>query len=634
MTDASDAANRAHNLIERLRAASVLWPAPERAAIEPPLEEAARALYEWAARPEGHDDPLGPLDRAIALTRSAREAAQGLRSRERAAASIASLEQLLSRERERAIDRIVATQSTWLRRAPSAAQAAGGEPPFEVSDGVPRLRTVRRAPLVPTFEPPPPSDDEPPRDLAALLRLAEVDDDDEALPLAPDPSPASPEQRELSALARELMMELAGLSLLRRRNEGEPWPAPRRFEERLLEMLDALFSLAVTEPGAVRMEDLLREALAFCNESLSDTGRAHVRGLVLGSVGGRDVARALARSLADVSVYAEGALTLALALAPATELSGELVGLARERDARVASLALRVVAQRGDGAPSELGMLLVHPSDDVVEAACAALAASRVDAKAASEMLEEVTEDRAGTGAGAAAALGLLRLGNPLGLAYARRWLADDASGSGEHRAACARLLALGGSSLDRDLLFGRLFEPEGARDIGIHGSPEAVPHLLAALLEANVFRDTTGARLPSDEEHAIASALRRLTGLALPSRPELGWGPLSTDAHEWTRAVEAMSPGLPRSGRVRRGRPFHPLAVLDDALDPTTGLADRAVVALELSILTRNASRFVPHDWVTRQESELAAVAELLKSPALRFEPGFSVDDWLRGGR
>jgi hypothetical protein len=77
---------------------------------------------------------------------------------------------------------------------------------------------------------------------------------------------------------------------------------------------------------------------------------------------------------------------------------------------------------------------------------------------------------------------------------------------------------------------------------------------------------------------------------------------------------------------RHRRGRPFSPLATLDELERDGTRGAVRDMCALELDLLTKGESRFGAHDWIVRQRDQIASWRARIREAAPREPPADGV--------
>lgn len=110
------------------------------------------------------------------------------------------------------------------------------------------------------------------------------------------------ELAHLERIARDCMEEIGMLSNMRRLRDHERfrWPAIQRFEQRILNDLDALLAMAtpfyscVGHEARVRGVDVLDAVLRYSRDSPAiHEGRAFARAFVLGCVAGEDTVRAL-----------------------------------------------------------------------------------------------------------------------------------------------------------------------------------------------------------------------------------------------------------------------------------------------------------------------------------------------------
>lgn len=583
-----------------------LPPGIERAPLKAALDEALAALSRWSASPLHDPGHLEALDAAAALVVAARERLEraGEEGASRAKTLLAA-ERALRLGREATIDRIVADQRRLLQG--EAPPVAPPEEPFLASVGEPALHATARRPLVPLVPLEPPGA-EPPA----------------APPAAPDA-----ERAHLEALARDCMEDLAILGTLRRPHADDAWTVAASFEQRLLDNIDALSSLNTVEPGASREVDVLPLLLSYAVEpAFVDPGRAFARALGLGCAGGEDCMRAVVTGLRCSDPATLAAQTDALCLAPSPLIRGAMERLVWDEDPALSRLALEVLRFRRGAGAAVLLPLLSHPDLGVIEAALRALAAAE-PREAAAQALAEAARDSLEERARLAAAEGLLRLGALEGTALLARALSERQGPHGDlsvgARCEHVRLLALSGGPEHADLLSeAALGLPEGAAAIGWFGHTGLVDPLLDQLTAANALRRTLGP-FPTPFELAAARALVRILGVYLEDpEDELGVG-IALDAEPWRACWEERRAAFDPGKRYRFGRPYHPLATLEELASDDTPSRLRIDAALELGALFPGGWALEPGDWVARQRAQLAAARLQVEALA----PAYVAGEW-----
>jgi hypothetical protein len=505
--------------------------------------------------------------------------------------------------------------------------------PFRASVSLPRVHALAHAPLVGEvdLDPAVPLAERrrrrhgaplPQQALQALAEAARRGEGADML-LGPEPVAELPEapaiaaleQEEVRRVAEDCLSDLGSLGLLRAPGPTERWTDAAAFEQRLLDVLDALVSLGAEILPLVPMH--LAEAPA------PDPARAFAATFALGCLAGADATAAAVELFlttpAESFTGARDGILLASSPALVEALLERLRrGLAVEARAR----AIEALLARGASVPADLlGDVLAG------ERAARALLARAVDAAglaahdavALLEDLRDVDDEEGDAAADAtffAASEALLRRGH----ARARdvlRGAIDRASARADR---AASLLCLVGNAEDAPRLLRRFAAspvPLLARALGRFGHVDA----LGALSEA----------LSSDDEPlaaAAADALFRITGAPLVESVEIPWGEgapppadgeaprpmrkLSRPSREraaWEAWLARDGRALDRAVRLRAGRPMHPLQIVDELLAAETPLGDRADAVRELSLLGVSARVPRLEDWVAAQRSALGDV-------------------------
>ncbi len=588
--------------------------AVDRAPIKAALDEARMALTRWAETELLDEQQLVNLDACIVRTQEANLALAGSAAPVEAAQAIKTLEHVeaaLRESRERTIDRLVALQG---RRAPEAAAPVTPIASFQASVGVPALHAPARSPLLPlvAVNPPPGADDE--------------DEDDPARLLGGE-SPAALHRRRL---ARDCMEDLAIFSSLRRPHQDDAWSNAARFEQRLLNAMDALAALSLSEPGE-RGGGVVTQLLSYATETVfADAGRAFAGAFLLGCIDGEDAARALVLGLRQSHPLTRPAQEDALCLAPSSFIPEALERLIWEGEPAFALLALEVLRFRRTVAPALLFPLLSHPDPSVLAAAVRALAVSPVEQRAeVIAALVELAEEEPAERVVVALAESLILLASPAGVSLAATRLTGvlerPTTLSEGARLALLRLLCLAGGP-EHGALILRCLQvrraPEAAEAIGWFGHAGMVDPLLAELEAENAARaQALGAPWPF--EIAAARALVRITGVFLedPS-DEHGLG-ITVEAAAWKALWDERRVDFRGDRKLRFGQLHHPLATLDELADRDSTALVRSYASMELGALGIPSVGLETHDWVARQKQEIEALRERFGNGEIACEPG-----------
>ncbi|MFT3764725.1 MAG: HEAT repeat domain-containing protein [Minicystis sp.] len=588
----------------------------DREPIKVSIESALAALAQLGKSEIDHADHLELFDRAaaaITLVREARAAAADhSEAARRADHTIQRIEASLAADREATIDAIVENEQRALRNAPAAEPKAAR--PFRASIGVPAIHALDRGPVTPLV------------DVTPVLAEDEIDESPKrnakALPQGNDA-----ELLQIQRLARGALENVAICSSLRRTNEGEPWSAAARFEQRLLAALDAIVSLSFVERGADRRPDVVEQVLRYAAEAtFADPGRAFARAFVLGCIEGDDTMRALLLGFRQSHDYTYAAQREALSLASSPAIVPAMERLLWDEDPTFVRIALEVLRFRRKATFAAVAPLLQHPDPDVLEAAARCLGAvePRGPAREALvQMFAEAPLDRVCL----AAAESLLRLRSSAGLVLVVRALEEEDAHPGilaeDVRQGYVRLLALAGAPAHADLLLRSvLHESSGATAIGWFGHVGLLDPLLRKLAAANDVRQMTGP-YATPFEVAAAEALVRITGVYVENpNPLLDVG-ICVDAAVWQERLEErrkrMDPGL----KYRFGAPYTPLLSLEEISDESAPVRVRENATLELTVAADLPERIEITDWVARQHAALHAMGARLVETKDAYPPG-----------
>lgn len=520
--------------------------------------------------------------------------------------------------------------------------------PFTASIRSPALHAFPRPPLLPPVRvgqnpPGPPPVDAPPRldlgQVIALARQLEAGASPALLheeiargsaPIVQDLwayEPAVEEAEMLRRLARDSLEDIASHRTLRRPNPIETWLDQGPFEQRLLEHLDALAALGAPAVPAIPM--FLAELDA------PDPERAFAAAFALGCIDGYDtlVAAICLVHQADPDTFEGLAEGLALASNPA--ITQAMVELASARRPDLVAFALDVLHMRGDPADAALPALLERSEPDVLRRLARALASSgpaEVALQALSRMLLADDDDLF-----AEAATSLLVRGDlPV-----QDTLRAASQGTGARAVHALELLAWGGSADDARRVAEAALQapsPRLVRAVGRAGDAASLAPLCALLTDED--EDVAG---------AAATALERITGAGMRETVEEPWelslppaarelGPLPTpmrtiervprDPAAWKAYLDEHAETFKGGRKWRGGKPFSPLAIVDELAFPRTPPDARVEAARELAVVCSSPFAFRPETWVTLQQEQLAA----LRSDVGRLP--YSPGSWPRRGR
>jgi hypothetical protein len=590
------------------------------------LDDAWIALGRLERCEAGDPAQLEHLDAAMGhVTRimAALEGSEGTQAQ-----SASAVHQALSTSRPAILDRIVARQGVFARRASATAREPGAEEGdeagFLVSRGEPRLYRLRGTAADP-FR----------RFVAAIRTVDDEDENAEAEPGAGEPSSdgqhesadgASP--LELRELARDAMETMGRLSWMRRARPSGVWsPELATIDQRLLANLDALVSLGLDGLPAPRARrtggatlNVLSEVLRYTSESMIDDSRAFARSFVLCSAQGDDPVRAAMLGLRTSSPSTATSHVDALFLASNPRVRAAMEDLCWDSSPWLVRIALEVLRRRREASFGYLLPLLEHPDPVVCRAAVRAMGTLR-QRKPAVEALERMATDGCDDDdVQVTLAESLVCLDARLGVEHTRRLL--EANGNApllrsEPRAALVRLLALAGSGSDLALLLASIRTPEDVEQIGWFGSVLAVEALIR-ILEGSLD-GTVGGGLTI--RFSAGRALQRITGFspAHPDRPALPTDNPNTDARSWRAFWSDRGHAFGMTQKFRHGQPLTAGAILDELEHPGVTNADRESLTLELGILFSGALAPEPNDWISKQSAQIARLREAQRTLPMR---------------
>ena len=579
------------------------------------LDFAWGALGELLRREDADPAQLEALEEAARRTAEARRVLEGVRGPAfaRTARSLAAVEDALGRARAEVVERIVAAE-----RAGAAPTATPARPAFRASVGRPSLHALPATGLCP---------------FSALLTRGSAidepdDDDDDATDRGATPAPvsgaakparaASVAPEALRRLAREAMEEIGRLAWLRPLRPGQGWsPAAARFEQRMLDQLDALVALG---HGGV---DVAGEVLRYTTESLVDTGRAFTRAFVLGCLEGEEPVRAALMVLRDSHPASHDAQREALSLASSPILGRLLDEVCLDGDARIAALALDVLRARREARFSPTAILTAHPSPEVRRSAVRALGVVP-EREQALAVLESMLGEDLDASVAAALAESLVGLDSPAGLELARQLLQGELGAPGglapEVRSALLRLVAIAGAPSDLDLVLRAAVLPVDLAIVGWLGHAGSIDLLLQRM------GHQAGARAGEADwttREAIGRALQRITG-AVPDDPTrhltaAPTGAAPSDARAWRAWWTAHGHALELRQKHRFGAPASVATCIAELEHEGVVAEVREACALELAARLGGAEAPWLDDWIPRLLERLGALRARAESRAGR---------------
>lgn len=582
------------------------------------------------------------------------------RTASRIAQTLEDLSESLEETRAETINRVVAAQQEAAMNRARDDDAAFSRP-FCASIGSPRLHAPVRATLTPTVDVVRPEHMgwEEPADVLADADREVLDADDRGSDLVPEPADDEeaaeeealgelerelrPRGRELIVvgqenkrvpldeaaqqaglpgelaqlrrLARDCMEEIGALGTLRSARDRDRWMGIARFDQRLLNDLDAVVALGETfcrsdaRPGGDGFQhgslNVLGELLDHTHDSLTvDTTRAFARAFVLGCVEGDDTARAAVVSLKQSPVLTHAAQASALGLSSSSSVPPAMRKLCLEGRADLIKVALDVLWARAEVDLPTILTLLEHPDVSVRERAARCLGFVK-DWRPATELLISMIEGEVEDTVMAAMVESLMILRPTAALLPIRDRLGEELEDPGildpGVRLRLARLLGVGGEAADAELLQG-LFEaePAVAEALGWHGHPSHIEPLITALQKGKAAN-----------RRAAMRALRRITGADLRTQVDVGPDvydqPL--DAYDWRTFWEASSQNFSKVYRYRFGAPFTIGQTIEELCVDGAPMGARRLGALEIAIVCEEPCRLRVDDWATRQLADLDAL-------------------------
>lgn len=436
------------------------------------------------------------------------------------------------------------------------------------------------------------------------------------------------ELAHLERIARDCMEEIGMLSNMRRLRDHERfrWPAIQRFEQRILNDLDALLAMAtpfyscVGHEARVRGVDVLDAVLRYSRDSPAiHEGRAFARAFVLGCVAGEDTVRALVLALKQSHPQTHAAQARALSIAKNPAIDAAMRALTTDEDPRLVALALDVLDARADGDTVTALQLLEHPHPDIRARAARALGTSR-DRDAALAALQPTLDEEIEDQVWVAAVEAAIMLRSAEGVRLARERLAEaleepEILGAAT-RTRLMQVLAVTGGAQDGELLAELyLGDRDAATALGFAGHVQHVDVLLDAISPPTVFAGP-------GQLAAAADALVRITGAPMQRVRHDGdrdFYDVHTDHERWNAWWDDNRKRFDPKLRYRFGEPWSPIATIDELLRDEVPHGLRKLLALELDLTLGRRTIHLSHLAAAQERSLGRARASLGDD----FEPG-----------
>lgn len=413
---------------------------------------------------------------------------------------------------------------------------------------------------------------------------------------------------QVRAIARDCFEDLGSLGSLRRLHDFEPWVDARGFEQRLLDNLDALIALErPVAPGTPPL-GLVEALFAYATEWIvPDYGRTFALAFTLCCLASETALRWVVLALRRSHPRTHPAFVDAFALGSSPGLDAALVELGADDDPAIVAVALQAMARRGRPDLATAVLILMRPAPDLVAAATDL--AARLPAAAAVPLLSRVL-DGVDPVAAAHAGAALASLGEARGAAHLRALLQGPHPAPEAAQRVAFETLCLLGQPGDAALVAAAAgADADRLAWLGWHGHADHVPLLLAALRRAFLAAEEGETYEPVER---LARALDRLGGGAAPRPNGFGLTDLDERLAAWSQGFEERRPL--EAARLRGGRSWTPVAIVDELSAPATRQQDRPLLARELALITRRAAHLDVTGWVAAQGQQLAAARELVE--------------------
>lgn len=412
------------------------------------------------------------------------------------------------------------------------------------------------------------------------------------------------ELAQLQAIARDCFEDLGSLGNLRRLYDHEPWGDAAKFEQRLLDNLDAVVSLEMPlDPTAPRL-GLAEAIFTYATEwTIPDYGRTFALAFTLCCLDSETAMRWVTLALRRSHPRTFPAFVDAFVLGSNPAIDRALAELCRSDESALVEVALEAMTRRGRPDMASVVLVLMRPSASLAVKSIAL--ATRLPTASAMPLLTRLL-DNADPLIAAHAASALLTLGEARGPKHLRALLQQARQDEPLHRLArqvAFEALCLLGSPFDRSLLAVEANAvPENIPWLGWHGHPDHLPTLIEAARRAAL-----AGTFPECER--IVVGLERMCGLGAPRIG--GFGPTEFDAR-LTAYVKAFEERRPlQAERLRLGAAWSPSAVANELAARDTQQGVRPILARELAITTRGTVHVDVAGWTVQQERVLAAAKD-----------------------
>lgn len=409
---------------------------------------------------------------------------------------------------------------------------------------------------------------------------------------------------QLRAIARECFEDIGSLGNLRRLYDHEPWGDAAKFEQRLLDNLDAVVSLEMPLDSAMVRLGLAEALYAYATEwTVPDYGRTFALAFTLCCLDSETAVRWVTLALRRSHPKTYAAYVDAFVLGSNPAIDRALSELCRSDEPALVQVALDAMVRRGRPDMASLVLILMRPS--AILASRAMAIATRLPVSSALPLLNKLV-DNSNPLIAAHAALSLLVLGDTRGAKQLRNLLQQgrqDEPNAKQARQVAFEGLCLLGSPFDRSMVSVEAnANPENIPWLGWHGHPEHLP----ALIEA-ARRAARAGTFPECDR--IVVGIERMCGLGAP-RPG-GFGPDEFDA-QLTAYVKAFEEKRPLNAeRLRLGAAWSPSGVVAELADRNTKQGIRPTLARELAVVTKGTVHVDVSGWTVQQDRVLAAARD-----------------------